>query len=309
MKATDGRGKATSGYGSGSNSGRGRGRRNPCGGKGKGSGGARKEDKYLACGKLGHWARDCCSKKKPEESHLTQGEDEEHNLHMVQAIALNVAGADAPPPGQIHVEEQKVFIQLGSREEHQEQHRWVLDTGATNHMSGYRSAFSELDTGVTGSVHFGDGSLTEIEGRGMVVLICKNQEHRALTGVYYIPKLRANIVSIGQLDEAGCRITISNGALHVFDCDNMLIAKVWRSATQLYDIDLCIGQPIWLSAQCEEEVWRWHARYRHHSFTTLRKMGAVEMVRGLPPLDQVDQVCDSCLVGKHRRSPFPAQAN
>jgi transposase InsO family protein len=32
------------------------------------------------------------------------------------------------------------------------------------------------------------------------------------------------------------------------------------------------------------------------------------MVRGLPHFDRVDQVCDSCLAGKQRRSSFPAQA-
>ena len=32
------------------------------------------------------------------------------------------------------------------------------------------------------------------------------------------------------------------------------------------------------------------------------------MVRGLPQIDHVDQICDSCLVGKQRRTPFPEQA-
>jgi hypothetical protein len=32
------------------------------------------------------------------------------------------------------------------------------------------------------------------------------------------------------------------------------------------------------------------------------------MVRGLPPLEQVEQVCDACLAGKHCRSPFQEQA-
>jgi hypothetical protein len=35
-------------------------------------------------------------------------------------------------------------------------------------------------------VHFGDNSVVEIEGRGTVVFNCKNGEHHALTGVYYI---------------------------------------------------------------------------------------------------------------------------
>jgi hypothetical protein len=59
--------------------------------------------------------------------------------------------------------------------------------GATNHMTGEHSAFSKLDTKVHGNVHFGDGSVVGIEGRGTVLLKCKNGEHKALMMVYHIP--------------------------------------------------------------------------------------------------------------------------
>ena len=45
---------------------------------------------------------------------------------------------------------------------------WFLDTGASNHMTGCRSWFSELNESVIGTVKFGDGSLVEIKGRGDV---------------------------------------------------------------------------------------------------------------------------------------------
>jgi transposase InsO family protein len=32
------------------------------------------------------------------------------------------------------------------------------------------------------------------------------------------------------------------------------------------------------------------------------------MVHGLPLLDEVEQLCDTCLAGKHKRAPFPRQA-
>ena len=40
----------------------------------------------------------------------------------------------------------------------EQEQRWYLDSGANNHMTGSKAAFSELDDDVTGTVKFGDGS-------------------------------------------------------------------------------------------------------------------------------------------------------
>jgi len=42
-------------------------------------------------------------------------------------------------------------------------------------------------------------------------------EHKVLTNIYYIPKLQSNIVSLGQLEEAGCKVVLENGLLQIFD--------------------------------------------------------------------------------------------
>ena len=39
---------------------------------------------------------------------------------------------------------------------------WYLDNGASNHMTGDREKFQELDEAVTGKVRFGDGSTVQI---------------------------------------------------------------------------------------------------------------------------------------------------
>ncbi|CAN6178348.1 unnamed protein product [Urochloa humidicola] len=80
-------------------------------------------------------------------------------------------------------------------------------------MTGNGDAFSELDTGVRGSVKFGNGSRVEIQGRGMVLFKCQNGKQRALTDVYFIPRLRSKIISIGQLNKRGCQLLIDNGML------------------------------------------------------------------------------------------------
>jgi hypothetical protein len=55
-------------------------------------------------------------------------------------------------------------------------------------------------------------------------------------------------------------------------------------------------------------VWLWHMRYGHLNFLALRKLSQEEMVRGLPEVEHVDQVCSNCLIGKQRWTPFPHQA-
>jgi hypothetical protein len=107
-----------------------------------------------------------------------------------------------PAAGIVHLVEEKVFTQFSDAEK-TECRWWVLDTGATNHMMGCRSTFSELDWSIHDTVNFGDGSLVQIEGMGTVLFSGKNGEHRAFLGVYYIPRLNANIISMGQLDKIG----------------------------------------------------------------------------------------------------------
>lgn len=59
--------------------------------------------------------------------------------------------------------EEKVFLRR-QEEEKLEEGTWILDTGATNRMSGSRVVFIDLDTEVLGTVWFGDNSMTQIEG-------------------------------------------------------------------------------------------------------------------------------------------------
>jgi hypothetical protein len=51
---------------------------------------------------------------------------------------------------------------------------WILDTGVTNHMTGYRSSLTSLDESVRSAVRFGDGSTMEICGDGAVTMAGRN---------------------------------------------------------------------------------------------------------------------------------------
>ena len=97
--------------------------------------------------------------------------------------------------------------------------------------------------------------------------------------------------------------------MRVRDEKRRLLAKMSRGPGRLYVLELTIARPVCLAAHAKEDAWRWHARFGHTNFAALRKMGREGLVRGLPVLSQVEQLCEACLAGKHRRAPFQNQAS
>jgi hypothetical protein len=141
------------------------------------------------CGKMGHWARECRSKAKKAEANAAQ--DDEPALVLVEAVVVETEAIAPPPPAilppppptsqaspglpyqeestparttsgppqaAVHLVKAKVFT-LFSEAVEKDPKRWVLDIGATNHMTGSRSAFSKLDKSIHGTIKFGDGSV------------------------------------------------------------------------------------------------------------------------------------------------------
>jgi hypothetical protein len=253
------------------------------------------------CGVKGHWARECPTKsKKKEKTNVVEAnEEEEPSLFLVSAHAeadpvvysvmssnhleevqrqeeLSLGVVTTPGSSPVQIKEAKVHAEIGERGSGQP-HRWILDSGATNHMSGVRAAFTELDLNVCGSVKFGDGSVAKIEGRGTILFLGNKGEHRHLTGVYYIPRLKANIISLGQLDEDGCDIVIKRGLLRIYNDRGQLLTKVRRSSSRLYILEIRVEHPVSLAAKAEETFWRWHARYGHLNFPALQRLAKEEM--------------------------------
>ncbi|XP_066334157.1 uncharacterized protein [Miscanthus floridulus] len=175
-------------------------------------------------------------------------------LHDIEAEEKEeVMVVEGPGKGlkAVNLDESRAQVDLGRLGGGQEQ-RWYLDSGISNHMTGSKEAFSELDDHMTGTVKFGDGSMVEIRGRDTIIFKCQISEHRALTDVYYIPQLCSSIISIGQLDERGSEVLIKDGVLKIRVSEQRLLAKVKRAHNWLYLLDLKVEQPVCLAT--------WHTK-------------------------------------------------
>lgn len=168
------------------------------------------------------------------------------------AEACDLVHFDDPTSINILLNEEKVKPEFGSDKDGSSV--WYFDTGANNHMTGCKKNFAELDEVVHSKVRFSDRSVVNICGRETMLFQCNNREHMILTNVYYIPKLKSNIVSIRHLNKYGGKIVIERAFLHLFEKQRKLVAKVRRSKNRLYVVNIIHVQPMYLITSYKEDV-------------------------------------------------------
>lgn len=145
---------------------------------------------------------------------------------------------------------------------------WYLDNGASNHMIGDLHMFRDIDRSVSGKVRFGDGSTVDIMGKGTIMFQGNSGDQWILSDVYlFLPKLKSNLISLGQLTEIGYRVLMDDDYIEVLEKNPLrLIMKVQRSLNRMYRIELNSVEPACFHTSISDQSWLWHGRLGHMNF-------------------------------------------
>ena len=251
-------GYTNSNYGMGSGRGPFRGR-SACGR------GGNRNVQYFNCNKFGHYASDCWYNKFKECN-------EQSNL--VEAS---------------NVEKEECTLLFAQEEENNSQEVWYLDF--SNHMSGKKVLFVELVEGVQGDVRVGDSSKLPIKGKGKIRICQRNGVLQFISNVYYIPNMKSNIFSIGQLLEKGYIIHMEKLSLVLKDAEGRLVAKVQMGHNRMFPLHLNSTMEKCFHGLVRKESWKWHLHLGHLNFNGLKLLSTSSMVHGLPSIEKPKYVC------------------
>ena len=136
------------------------------------------------------------------------------------------------------VEDESTLLLTLKEEDKDDCNSWYLENGASNHMCGHKDKFVEIKKTVKGNVYIGDTSKIQIEGIGRILISCKDDDHKLISNVYYVPKLKSNILSLGKLLEKGYDIHMKNMHLWLRDSNDNLIARVHMAKNRLFPLNL-----------------------------------------------------------------------
>ncbi|CAL9026049.1 unnamed protein product [Prunus brigantina] len=123
---------------------------------------------------------------------------------------------------------------------------WYIDSGCSNHMTGSAELLVDIRTNVCGKVQMPSGSLVDVAGIGSLVIETSDGK-KYIREVMFLPGLKENLLSVGQMDEHGYHLLFEiNGV-----CEGCQLGKqqrdwfpkglAWRARNplELIHIDLC----------------------------------------------------------------------
>jgi transposase InsO family protein len=239
-----------------------------------------------ACQKQGHYATTCPERKKGNKKNVAASAAvDEFTSQFEQEFSL-VAGLSSSTTSSVV---------------------WYIDSGASRHMTGVRSQFSELtERTLETDVVLGDDRTVSAAGVGTVIFQRESLPLK-LCDVLYVPGLTWNLVSVSTIEDRGYEVVFRGGQVLLYPKGgNIASARVIGVRQEkLYRMIFQAAGALTCSTSSRDLCEIWHRRMGHLHHGALRILR--DITTGLPDfsIEQYD-VCRGCAMGKYAKAPFPA---
>ncbi|GAU46965.1 hypothetical protein TSUD_143070 [Trifolium subterraneum] len=209
---------------------------------------------------------------KPESSKKEGGQKTKKDKSTIQCYNCNKYGH--------YASECKAPKKKKSQDTEEEAN--VAQDGCSNHMTGNKSILTDFNKCLNTRIKLANGNFVAAEGMGNVVIQRSNGKKAVIEKVLYVPGMKCNLMSVGQLLKKGFKAVFEGETLKLFDSKQRLILKTAQSQNRTFKTQVKTIEVECLATSTEDkdsDLW-------HRSV--------------IAPVD----TCIICLLGKHHRSSF-----
>ena len=176
---------------------------------------------------------------------------------------------------------------------------WLVDSGATAHMTPFKEDFSNLTIESCGAVQIGDNSLLAKEGYGEVKLKTVDAKGKAYTvrlaHVFYVPDLCFRLFSVEATNQWGHKLVFGSKRSYM-ECTGGTVVNLEDRGKG----KVLTGRLLIEGAMVTQTGSLWHRRMGHIGKDGLKKLHkAVDGLEGRQ--EDNTKVCEPCAMGKIHR--------
>ena len=129
----------------------------------------------------------------------------------------------------------------------------ILDSGASFHSSPSKELFRNFKSENFEKVYLADNKTLEIEGKGDVSIQTPVENQWTLQDVRYIPGLKKNLISIGQLDSTDYAAEFGKSSWKIVN-GAIVVARGTKSGN-LYTTSECINMTVAAESASNSSLW------------------------------------------------------
>jgi transposase InsO family protein len=270
--------------------------------------GTKKKDKSKVkcfnCKRTGHYQRDCFAKgggkegqwpkrkgEKTEKAATAKSDDEEDGwATILDGDSPSKGNRTAPADVRDDVE--------------------IYDSGASRHMSPYRSKFINFSEIPPKKIRTADRHTFLATGKGdMYIMVPKGKTETKvlLRDVLYSPEMSATLVSIGRIVAAKHTVLFRGATLQILNSADKVVGEIPK-LNGLYCVNHgpCEGEEkAQVAGNVSVSIDLLHRKMGHISYEAARTLIRQKMITGVD-LDEVDPLgpCESCEYAKTTRKPI-----
>lgn len=249
--------------------------------------------KCYRCNKFGHIGRNCPQygdhKRFTKRNTSTRDQHERNNDTREKSRAAHTC--------------QKMNYEANSSKRISERNEWLLDSGATDHLTSDRKKLTDFEN-ETANITCAGGESLRSKGKGNMEITWSAENGgttMTLSDVLYVPELNGNLVSISRLGDANINVNFDKERATLINNEEVIgTAKRKNDVYTMYENKMCL----YTTNETTSEIW--HKRLGHPTPNESNRLAKLYEIKSNSANDKSCETCNICNI---RRKNFPKTTN